>query len=627
MIISWIAISSPVIAMGEECDSTFRMLDEMVVTATRTPRAIKDVPVITRVIGAEEIKKSNALNIKDLLIDELPGLEFSYAMNQETTLNIGGFGGNGILFLVDGERMAGETLDNIDYERLNLENVGRVEIIKGAASALYGANAVGGVINLISKENTDPWRVDLHTRYRAEGNAWEAGGNINFNFKRWNFNTSIQYNEEATINLTSPFDTASKIHNIYGGQVLDVKEKIIFRSAEGAALTGRIGYFYRNSNRDTYLDTYHDYSAGLKFSKNNLEISYSYDQYDKARLIDGINTHNHDYSNRQHIVHGFYNKSIGKVILSVGADYMFDFLASYQFKDKESRSQSVGDAFVEVEYNPINKLMLTASVRDDYYSASKSNAVTGRFAAMLRLKPGTLRCSYAGGFRAPTLKEMYMDFDMAGIATIYGNPDLKPERNHNFNISIERGGQIFGGAYSVAASGYFNYYENRIAVSEIDINGRNEEGARYYNEKDVKIAGCDLTSRYRAGFGVGVSVSLNFAHFSGMTVNDQFSPPRPFSATWKIDYQHTFNARYKTYASIGGRYLGKPDCDYDAQGAYSMLKLIVTQSIGRGIDFNLTVDNLLNYKPKIYYWDSPPTSGISWSIGVSINLNELYKSI
>lgn len=128
---------------GEEAEGGGTELCEIVVTATRTPKALKDAPVVTRLITAEEIKKTDATNIQDLLTEEIPGLEFGYAMSQETSLNMSGFGGSAILFLVDGERLAGETMDNVDYNRLNLENVGQVEIVKGASSALYGANAVG----------------------------------------------------------------------------------------------------------------------------------------------------------------------------------------------------------------------------------------------------------------------------------------------------------------------------------------------------------------------------------------------------------------------------------------------------------------------------------------------------
>ena len=97
---------------------------------------LKDAPIITRVITSDDIKKVNANNVADLLKTELPGIEFSFSMDQQTAINMQGFGGNSVLFLVDGERLAGETLNNVDYERLNLDNVERIEIVKGAASTL-----------------------------------------------------------------------------------------------------------------------------------------------------------------------------------------------------------------------------------------------------------------------------------------------------------------------------------------------------------------------------------------------------------------------------------------------------------------------------------------------------------
>ena len=77
-------------------------------------------------------------------------------MNQQTHLNFSGFGGQGVLFLIDGERLAGETMDDVDFSRLTMDNVERIEIGKGAASALYGSNAVGGVVNIITKKADQP---------------------------------------------------------------------------------------------------------------------------------------------------------------------------------------------------------------------------------------------------------------------------------------------------------------------------------------------------------------------------------------------------------------------------------------------------------------------------------------
>ena len=119
-------------------------LTPVVITASHSPKALKDAPVVTRLITLHDVKISDATNIQDLLTQEMPGLEFGFAMGQETALHMSGFGGNAILFLVDGERMAGETMDNVDYNRMSLDNVGRIEIVKGASSALYGSNALDG---------------------------------------------------------------------------------------------------------------------------------------------------------------------------------------------------------------------------------------------------------------------------------------------------------------------------------------------------------------------------------------------------------------------------------------------------------------------------------------------------
>ena len=287
---------------GAVVDSVdFSTLDEVVVTATRTPKTLKNVPIATRLITEKEIKKADATDIQELLTQEIPGLEFGYAMSQETSLNMNGFGGNAVLFLVDGERLAGETMDNVDYNRLNLGNVGRVEIVKGAASSVYGANAVGGVVNLITKERTEPWHLNLNSRYNSFGNGWRNGIDLNFNSQKWNSNISVQFSKVKTVRLADPFDTESMVHEIFGGDILNVKERLVFRAADRLRLIARGGYFERVSNRVNYDDHYKDYNGGIRgiwklASDQNLEFSYSYDQYDKCRFISGERTDDHDYS-------------------------------------------------------------------------------------------------------------------------------------------------------------------------------------------------------------------------------------------------------------------------------------------------------------------------------------------
>lgn len=614
--------------------SDFSALDEVVITATRTPKALKDVPVVTRVITEDEIGKVDATNIQDLLTEELPGLEFGYAMSQETSLNMSGFGGNAVLFLVDGERLAGETMDNVDYYRLNLENVGRVEIVKGASSALYGANAVGGVINIISRESNEPWRVNLNSRYRSAGNEWRSGADVNFHSGKWTSNTNFQVTKVDCIELTDAFDTESKIHEIFGGKSLNVKERLTYRISDKVRLIARGGFFSRESNRANYDDHYKDYAAGLRSvmdlsSDQNLEITYSYDQYDKVRFIGGKQTHDHDYSNRQHIVHALYNHYFGKDALTIGGDYMNDYLTTYQFAGNEVHTQNSVDVFAQYDCNPLKWLNLVGSIRYDHFSASHNNAFTARLASMFKLSWISIRASYAGGFRAPTLKEMYMNFDMAGIQMIYGNPDLKPEKSHNFNVALERNGlvhhDVIGGSYSVTVMGYYNLYNSRITTTDFPGTPTQEGGAIYCNEDGVRVGGLDVTARYKMKIGVGAMLSYNYLHTGGNTADSQFTQPRPHSATWRIDYDKRLSKYYNLYVGISGRYLAKPVSNFETDGAYSLWKFTIQQEVWKGININFIIDNLFGYRPEIYYWNSAPTTGRTWSLGLSLDIDKFFK--
>lgn len=608
-------------------------LEEVVVTATRTPKALKDVPVVTRLISADDIRKTDATNIQDLLTEELPGLEFSYVMSQETSLNMSGFGGKAILFLVDGERLAGETMDNVDFNRLNLDNVGRVEVVKGASSALYGANAVGGVVNLITRESTEPWRLNVNARYRSLGNEQRYGGDLNFHSGAWTSNTNVQYTTAETVDLTDAFDTESKIQHIFGGRTFNVKERVSFRPSAALKLTARGGYFNRVSTRVNYDDHYMDYSGGLRGlwdirPGQTLELSYSYDRYDKARYTGGERTHDHDYSNRQNIVHALYTHYFGLNALTAGADYMHDYLLTYQFVNGETHAQSSLDFFVQFDYTPLSWLNLVASVRDDWFSESDNNALTARLATMFKFSRFSLRASYAGGFRAPTLKEMYMNFDMAGIQMIYGNPDLKPEKSHNFNVALEHNGNLQGlwaGSYSLTLMGYYNIYDSRITTTDFPGDDTREEGAIYCNENGVRVSGVDFSARYWAACGFGLLLNYNYLHTGGATVDSQFSQPRPHSLTWRLDYEKRLCSVYKLYAGISGRYLAKPVSAYATDGAYSLWKFTLQQEIWRGVNLNFVIDNLFNYKPKVYYWNSAPTTGRTWSIGLALNVDTIFN--
>ena len=160
----------------------------------------------------------------------------------------------------------------------------------------------------------------------------------------------LPYNEDV-------LNDDSNISRLYGQKTYNVKERLIWRATDQLTLTGRGGYFFRTSERDTYNYHFNAYSAGLKGRYawdhgRHLELSYAYDQYDKANFTpDGTRTHDHDYSNRQHVGHALYNHTFGKNTLIVGADYMHDYLTTYQFQDNTSHSQNNIDGYAQFDWN------------------------------------------------------------------------------------------------------------------------------------------------------------------------------------------------------------------------------------------------------------------------------------
>lgn len=633
-------------------------LEPVVVTGSHSPKALKDAPVVTRLITLHDLKITDATNIQDMLVQEIPGLEFGLAMTQETSLNMSGFGGNAVLFLVDGERMAGETMDNVDYSRMNLDNVGRIEIVKGASSALYGSNAVGGVVNIISRENLEPWTARVNSRFNTFGNEWRNGASFSFNTEKWNSLTSFQHTQIDPVNLPKahtpeeiaaelmkkaqglPYDESvleddSNISRLFGQKTYNVKERLIWRATDQLTLTGRGSYFYRTSERDTHNYHFNGYSGGLKgrYAWNHdryLELSYAYDQYDKANFMpDGTRTHDHDYSNQQHVLHALFSHTFGKNILIVGADYLHDFLTTYQFLDNTSHAQNNIDGYAQFDWNITNRLNVVGSIRYDYFSASAQKALTERLAVVYKHPLMTFRANYSSGFRAPSLKEMYMHYDMGNMGyLLLGNPDLKPEKSNNFNLAVERTNRIknssfMDGRYNFTLMGYCNIFDKRITTIDGGIN-EGMESALYWNEDGVTVWGVDVCIAHVWDCGLSFKLNYSWMHETGNVIYSQFSQPRTHSFTWRLGYDHRFSRYYALDAALSGRSQGRPQSGRkDVDQGYTIWKLMLQHHIWRGVNLNTAVDNLFNYKPKSYYYCSPLTTGTTFSIGLSFDLDRM----
>lgn len=635
--------------LDEYIDSISRHFDlgEVVVTGTRTPKFLKDTPIQTRVITSREIEKTDATNIQDLLQQELPGVEFSYAMNQQTHLNFSGFGGQGVLFLIDGERLAGETMDDVDFTRLNMDNVERIEIVKGAASALYGSNATGGVINIITKKTDKPWTLNVNGRL-ARHNEQRYGASFGLNGKRLGNMFTANYTDVDNFDVHSAADPVTRIiSTVYGDRTLNLKDQLVWSPSRNVEIGGRVGYFFRQTTRTAEQpERYRDFSGGLRIDwtlsdRDMLQANYAFDQYDKSDYQKLRKLDIRDYSNVRNTFRLLYNHTFGGGdILTAGADFMHDYLFNTNL-DNTERKQDSFDFFMQYDWRISQKLETVGAVRYDYFSDGGESRLTPKLNLCYKpVRNLSLRAGYGMGFRVPTLKEKYYDFDMAGIWIVEGNAALKSEISHNLNLSAE----YVKGHYNLTASAYYNKVENKLAT-----------GAPYFRTPTDKLpylpyTNLDGYSVYGGEIGVqarwdnGMSARFTYAYTKeelptdkqGNAVNNQYIPARRHSLNVRYDYDRQFSAHYGISTGISGRLLSGTENEeyrnyYDvSQGtvrvsypAYTMWKLSLVQRIGKAVKLTTALDNLFNYRPKYYYLNSPVTDGINFQIGLSVDIHEL----
>ena len=637
-------------AQDTTADSTYRQfnLGEVVVTGTRTPKFLKDTPIQTRVISAKEIARLDATNVQDLLQQELPSVEFSYAMNQQTHLNFSGFGGQGVLFIVDGERLAGETMDDVDFTRLSMDNVERIEIVKGAASALYGSNATGGVINIITKNSQKPLTLNVNARY-AKHNEQRYGAAFGLNGKHWNNMLTANLNSTDNYNVHSAENPVTRIiATVYGNKTMNLKDQLVWSPNSNLHLTGRAGYFFRETVRSAdQPERYRDFSGGLRMDWNlsewdNVQASYAFDQYDKSDFLRITRLDIRDYSNVQNTIRWLYNHSFESGdVLTIGSDYMHDYLYNTNLEG-EVRKQDLWDVFAQYDWLITDKWEAVGAVRYDYFSDGNDSHVTPKLNVCYKPRRNlALRAGYGMGFRAPTLKEKYYDFNMSGIWIVEGNANLKSEVSHNVNLTAE----YTKGHYNFTASVYYNKVKNKLATSAPYFKNADDKlpYLPYANLDNYSVCGGEIgaQAKWNNGFGARLTYAYTKEQLAkdknGNTINNQYIPAREHALNARVDFDRQLTKTYGLNIALQGRVLsGVENVEYKdyydvSKGtisveypAYTIWKLSVVQRVGKAVKVNVALDNLFGYKPKYYYLNSPITDGINLQIGMSIDIDKIF---
>jgi len=182
---------------------------EVVSIATKTQKSIDGVAASVDVITQEEIEKMGASSLGEIL-SKTSGLVMQYgtfpsaSSKSKSSISIRGMGANGTLFLLDGRRLAGEVKNPYDLERIPASIIERIEIVKGPMSSLYGADAVGGVINIITKRPTDEMKISYDARFGMNEDSDAQTTNLALSIQ--GKNSGFGYSAYSSFITTKPYE-------------------------------------------------------------------------------------------------------------------------------------------------------------------------------------------------------------------------------------------------------------------------------------------------------------------------------------------------------------------------------------------------------------------------------------
>lgn len=452
---------------------------DVVVTASRTEQEIKETPAAVEVITKDDIEKMGAENLAQALqlATGINVLENGMVGNQSS---LRGMNTNQTLILIDGRRVrtenTSETQNYYELQRVNMDNVERVEIVRGAVSSLYGSEALGGVINIITKKPgtaggsvSADWtsrQKDLGFRYDLgkQGKwAWSVNGKVSDIRQRMNGVASNQYGKKYFFGLDGRMD-------------VDKNKKLDF--------------FVDYLNEDLYMidsataGTDYDHqrvSTGVKYSgkdkQGDYEMQFYYTYFDKDqrtrnRTTSALTSFD-DMTFNSYVADGKRTFYLGdKHILTVGGEYRQEDYESSRIKDGTGTtvtlegvtntmskvSMDYGALYLQDEYMVNKNWLLIPSLRWDHNSKF-GDEVTGKLGTTYKFsKNARFKANVGTAYRAPTASELYFNWKHTPTAfvtvNITGNPNLKPEKALNFDLGIE-------GEYK-NTSGKITYFHNKV---------------------------------------------------------------------------------------------------------------------------------------------------------------------
>ncbi len=604
-------------------------LPNVVVTATRTETPETEIGSAITVVTAKDIADKNINNVADAL-RTVPGLDVvrAGAVGQQTSVFMRGANSNHTLVLVDGVEMNDPSSPTgaFDFAFLQTDNIERIEVVRGAASAAFGSDAIGGVINIITKKGTGKTKLTAVAEGGSYG-TWKTGGNISGGTDRVNYSFDASRLETAGFssadkNLGNVLPNGYRNTNLSGRGGFKVNEAldlgVTLRYGEGKSFLDNGGG--KGADDPNSYGTFNElFTRGfghLKlfdgFWEQTVGVAYSRTDRSNKNGLDPLNNFSSAATNLgekvkldyQNILHVHKTNTV-----MLGIDEEADSLSSFASSDYPAWSYTSSASiplktmntlgyYLQDQIKLFDRSFTTLGVRYDDNNRFGGHE-TWRANELYTIKETAtrLKASYGTGFKAPTLNQLY--------DTIYGtgNPNLKPETSRGWDVGVEQ--DVFKKFSTLGISYFENAFDNLIQAN----------AAPYVNQNvnKAKANGIETFMEMRPITDLTLRSTYTYQDAKDLDTGNQLLRRPRNKASFDTDYRFL----EKAHAHVNVLMVGQK-ADYASTVAgYVTLNLAGSYDIHKNVQIYGRIDNVLNKQYEEVYGYG--TSSIAGYGGVKLS--------
>lgn len=645
-----------------ELEPSYVNVGQVVVTGTGTHRRRSDAPIPVTVLTDKDLAESGVSTLEGALLKLDPSFAMTPLGTMGTSLSMNGLEDTYTLFLVNGQRLIGSGSGAPDLSRIDLSNVKRIEILDGAASMLYGSDAIAGVVNIITDDLRSGTELSTNMSVRDHG-RYEHSVNLDSKEGRLGTYTSFVHQQSDGWQL-NPMEESAANELVPSARLASlahesntISQRFTYDLAPGLSIYAQGSYYSYDESRPEMIrgektsykyDLLHQnytYGAGVKYIVNkdvSLYADFYSDNYASRYeyFVESGDLRPGDIETR--VVTRFYQGTLRGIFnigrankVSAGLEYLTDRLDEYMSATLDAPvSNYTLSAYAQDEIRLHRNIQAVVGVRYLYHEELGSHA-TPNVALMYAKGAFKARAAFATGYKTPLLSDIHTyNVSKEGVLTI-GNEDLKPEKSAYGSVNVE----YATGRLTFSATGFLNRLRDKVETESFDVS--DAELAHYQeiygadvtssvvkkrsNIDKARVAGVTLSAKAYLGAGFTVQGAYNFVDARNLSAeegaDDRLDKSIRHSGNLGAQWERSWGC-YRLNVNFSGQIRGpRFSSTYSPRigdaPRYSLWDLTTTHTFNLGkviLVPTIGIENLFDYtddRPGYLYYETAAGKGAS----------------